>query len=171
VRATATPSLAELRIREATTADVPELRTLYDEFQASHVAGVPKYLRVPAPGEHDPTDLAQAVARIADGERSVLLVGEHDGHIVGLAEAYIREIESSPMRHAVRHGHLQSLAVAERLRRFGLGTALLRAAERWARERGATEMRLDIWEFDGGPLGFYEQFGYRTLRRTLVRTL
>jgi len=45
------------------------------------------------------------------------------------------------------------------------------AAEDWAREHGAAEMRLQTWEFDGDPLPFYIRLGYRTLRRTLVRDL
>jgi GNAT superfamily N-acetyltransferase len=44
-------------------------------------------------------------------------------------------------------------------------------AETWARERGAEEMRLDIWEFDDGPLTFYEKRGYGTVRREMVRRL
>jgi hypothetical protein len=32
-------------------------------------------------------------------------------------------------------------------------------------------MKLDVWEFDAGPTRFYEQVGYRTLKRTLVREL
>jgi GNAT superfamily N-acetyltransferase len=163
--------LAELHIREASSADLPALRALYREFQSFHVAGVPEYLRLPAPDEQDRAELESAVAKIADDERSTLLVGEIAGEVVALAEAYIQEIEASPLRHGVSYGHLQSLAVAERLRGTGLGTALLEAAERWARERGATEMRLDTWEFAAGPVTFYEDRGYRTLRRTLVKPL
>ncbi len=29
-------------------------------------------------------------------------------------------------------------------------------------------MQLDIWEFPAGPLHFYEDLGYRTLKRHLV---
>jgi GNAT superfamily N-acetyltransferase len=45
------------------------------------------------------------------------------------------------------------------------------AAEAWARERGATELRLDAWEFAAGPLPFYESLGYQTIKRTLVKPL
>ena len=45
------------------------------------------------------------------------------------------------------------------------------AAHAWATARGADEMELDIWEFPGGPLDFYEGLGYRTVRRTLVHDL
>jgi GNAT superfamily N-acetyltransferase len=70
-----------------------------------------------------------------------------------------------------RYGYLQSLMVDAAFRRQGIATQLMAAAERWAQEHGAVEMRLQIWEFDGDPLPFYERRGFRTLRRTLVREL
>ena len=39
------------------------------------------------------------------------------------------------------------------------------------RERDATQMKLDAWEFAAGPLGFYEKNGYKTLKRTLIKEL
>jgi GNAT superfamily N-acetyltransferase len=43
------------------------------------------------------------------------------------------------------------------------------AAQNWAKEKGAAEMRLETWEFPGGPLPFYEKIGYRTIKRTLKK--
>lgn len=56
-------------------------------------------------------------------------------------------------------------------RRRGIGARLLDAVQRWAKEKGATEMRLETWEFADDPQEFYEHNGYRTLRRTLAREL
>jgi hypothetical protein len=36
---------------------------------------------------------------------------------------------------------------------------------------GAAEIRADTWASDGDPDGSYEAEGYRTLRRTMVRSL
>lgn len=36
---------------------------------------------------------------------------------------------------------------------------------------GLAEVYVEIWEFEEGPLRFYEKNDYRTLRRTLVRAL
>jgi GNAT superfamily N-acetyltransferase len=66
---------------------------------------------------------------------------------------------------------LQSLGVTERLRHSGLGRPLVVAVEEWARSRGATEMCVETWEFEGGPLLFYERLGYRTYERKLNRPL
>ncbi len=72
---------------------------------------------------------------------------------------------------AHQYGYLQSLMVTASARRQGLGERLLAAAERWSRDRGATELRLNCWEFAAGPLPFYEARGYRTIKRTLARPL
>jgi ribosomal protein S18 acetylase RimI-like enzyme len=43
------------------------------------------------------------------------------------------------------------------------------AAERWARARGAEEVWLDVWEFNGTAIGFYEALGYETVSRRMRR--
>jgi GNAT superfamily N-acetyltransferase len=70
-----------------------------------------------------------------------------------------------------RYALLQSLAVTEAHRRHSQGLQLMEVAERWAREQGATEMEISIWEFSEGPLPFYERLGYTTRKRTLSRRL
>jgi GNAT superfamily N-acetyltransferase len=70
-----------------------------------------------------------------------------------------------------RYALLQSLAVTEAHRRHGLGLQLMAVAERWAREQGASEMEIAVWEFPEGPLPFYERLGYTTRKRTLSRRL
>ena len=62
--------------------------------------------------------------------------------------------------------------VAASARRQGLSRRLLAAAdERRSRDRGATELQLDSWEFAAEPLPFYEARGYRTIKRTLALPL
>jgi GNAT superfamily N-acetyltransferase len=102
---------------------------------------------------------------------ATVLVAKRDARILGLAEVYLRRDEEHAAVVAHAYGYLQSLMVVADMRRRGIGTLLLHAAERWAAERGARELRLETWEFAGGPSPFYEARGYRTLRRTWVRAL
>ena len=158
-------------IRRATKDDTGALRALYDEFQAFHVRGIPDYLRVPAPGEADPAEFARAVERLTESGEATLFVAELRGRLVGLAEVYLDPLHKSPFVVSRSTATLQSLLVTEACRGTGLGRALVGAAERWAADRGAEEIKAKTWEFPEGPLAFYQSLGYKTLRRELVKAL
>lgn len=159
-------------VRSADPADIGTLCELYFEFHEFHVQAVPDRLLSLGPfATFDRSELSAAVQRILDDEDATILVAEDRGEYVGFAEVVLRQEEPNPMRVAHRYGHLQSLMVCDGRRGQRIGTLLVEAAEQWARDRGATEMRLDTWEFPGGPHPFYERIGYRTLRRQLLRQL
>lgn len=158
-------------IRRAARDDIEALRALYDEFHVFHVRGVPVHLRVPDPGEADPAEFDRAVERLVEGEEATLLVAESQGRLLGLAEVYLDPLHESPFVVSRRTATLQSLLVTETCRGTGLGRALVEAAERWAADRGAEEIKAKTWEFPEGPLAFYESLGYKTLRRELVKVL
>ena len=158
--------LAKLHEREA-------LCKLYHAFHQFHVRGVPdRLLSLGEPPEtYKGSDLYLALEKIIRDDDAAIWLAEVSSQPVGLAEVYLRQDEASPLRAAYRYGYLQSLVVAEAYRQRGVGTRLVEAAQQRARARGASEMRLDTWEFEQGPQEFYERLGYCTLRRTLVRAL
>jgi ribosomal protein S18 acetylase RimI-like enzyme len=117
------------------------------------------------------SDLHKEIQKIIKNRDAAIFVAEVDGQLVGLGEAYIREDEPNPLTVEHTYGHLQSMIVTEAYRGRGIGMKILRAVEKWSKEKGATEVRLNTWEFKEGPLRFYEKHGYSTLRRTLVRKL
>lgn len=158
-------------LRLAQRHDIPALCRLYHELHEFTVRGVPAYLQSLGELEcYDAAWLALTLEKLLDASAVAIWVAEVNGQVVGLAEVYLREDDPDPARVAYRYGYLQSLVVTARLRGRGIGRQLLTAAEAWSRDQGARELRLDCWEFEQGPLGFYTEAGYRTLRRTLVKT-
>jgi GNAT superfamily N-acetyltransferase len=160
-------------IRLAHRDDRDALCRLYHEFHEFHVRGVPERLISlgEPPKSHRRSDLYMALGGIIKDEDSVIFVAELPSGLVGLAEVHARQEEPNPLRVSRRHGHLQSLIVSAAFRRKGIGAQLLRATQQWAKEKDCVEMRVETWEFERGPLRFYERAHYRTLRRTLVREL
>ncbi len=164
---------SKLIIRPAGEPDLEALCALYFEFHEFHARNLPTFLQsLGRPTEDECTELRQEILKIMSNGDAALLVAEEAGQVIGLAEIYRRypdrkerAISSTP------YAHLQSLAVAKSFRRKGIGTHLIHVAEAWAREHGALELRLDIWEFSASPLRFYQKTGYRTYRRSLVKNL
>ncbi len=113
-------------------------------------------------------DNPRAISELYNDVPSLQGVDVVGDQVVGLAEVYVRQDEPHPLVVPHRYGHLQSLIISASVRKQGLGRLLVEAAHHWAKERGATEMQLDIWEFEAGPLHFYEHLGYRTLKRHLI---
>jgi aminoglycoside 6'-N-acetyltransferase I len=75
---------------------------------------------------------------------AIFIARDESGAMQGFIEVGMRSHADGcdPARPA---GYIEGWFVREAVRRQGLGTALIREAERWARERGCREMASDTW--------------------------
>lgn len=167
------PFMKKVTIRPAQKPDLEALCDLFFEFHEFHAQQLPAYLQsLGEPTKEDRQDLQKKLMQILEGSDSAILVAEKSGRILGFAEIYLKQPD--PNDRAKTHtpyAHLQSLSVSQAFRRKGIGMRLLLGAETWASERGALELRLEIWDFSAGPLEFYQKAGYYTFRRTLAKNL
>ena len=86
-------------------------------------------------------------ASVARGERVVLAAEDAAGTIVGTVQIILAQPENQPHR-----GDLAKMLVHRRVRRLGIGAALLVAAERSARSAGKTLLVLDTASDDAERL-------------------
>jgi aminoglycoside 6'-N-acetyltransferase I len=95
----------------------------------------------------------------------VILVAEaSEGHLVGFAEVTLRSrADGCDASRPV--GYLEGWFVAEGHRRQGLGTALLRVAEEWARAQGCVEMASDTWIANDASQRAHEALGFEVVDR------
>jgi ribosomal protein S18 acetylase RimI-like enzyme len=171
-----TPELATrsgtVAIRPANNGDVEALCEIYYDFHEFHVRGVPTHLCSLGDRERwDRSDLRGALEAILQGDDSELFVAQAASRLAGLVEIYLRQDPEEVTLVPHRYAELQSLMVLPAFRRRGVGTRLVEAARRWARENGAAEIRLGVWEFNEAAREFYEALGFRTLKRRMVAEL
>lgn len=93
-------------------------------------------------------------ALLADG-RNKILVAHMDGRLVG----YLHLVDYDVL-YAEHMKNIMGIAVDPDCRRMGIGRALLTAGEAWARENGATAVRLVSGEERTGAHQFYQSLGY-----------
>jgi len=93
------------------------------------------------PNLNPESDVAEMLATLARSDAAVFVIDRGDGRLAGYVEVGERSIadgcESSPV------GYIEAWYVDPDVRRSGYGRSLLDAAERWALERGRSEMASD----------------------------
>ncbi|HJP89135.1 MAG TPA: GNAT family N-acetyltransferase [Candidatus Limnocylindrales bacterium] len=145
-------------IRPATAADTPALDALDSDSAIHHASIDPERWQAPPLDEIVIHRRHWSNARPRD--EGLVAVAE-DGAIVGMTELWLRRPSPVPGSAMIQHVSVNlGIAVDPAWRGRGVGTALLRAAEAWARERGATRMTLGLDAFNTGALRLYERMGY-----------
>lgn len=85
-----------------------------------------------------------------------MMVAENGGKVVGFVAGSV----------VCGVAELESIVVEEALRGKGLGRRMLEALARWAKERGAESMELEVRASNGSALRLYEALGFaETARR------
>jgi RimJ/RimL family protein N-acetyltransferase len=85
---------------------------------------------------------------------AAVLVAEEDGHVVGRL-SIVRDAHPAC-------AHVADVGIMVQLdrRRSGIGSALMRAAEDWARRAGISKLELHVFPHNEAALGLYRSLGY-----------
>lgn len=103
-----------------------------------------------------PEQVRDRLARVADDESYAAYVAEVDGEVagfLGLQRGWLYE-QDRP------YARMLTLVVDARVRRRGVGAALVEFAEQWARERGAYTLMLTTSVRRAEAHLFYESMGF-----------
>lgn len=148
-----------MRIRNLMPEDFPAWRALMQQVHDLHVANRPDCYRPCAPFTRERLNELTADPSVE------ALAAEIDGSVAGLAVLVMRAPTANPVMQPRRVAFLDDLCVDAQYRRQGVGTALLKEAQRRAAARGADSLELMAWGFNEAAIRFYEHagFGVRSL--------
>ena len=144
------------------------------EEDARFVEGlVPALLEFGSPAWNDRDAMAAGYRRAlrgaveaCGGDSTVLIAEARDGSPVGFISLTTRRVAGGEFR-----AHVADLAVTHGVRRTGVGTALMKAAELWASQHGHHSIDLDVWEPNTQALAFYRELGYVADSRSLLKAI
>ncbi len=156
-----------LHVRPAEAGDLERLRALWRQVDALHAQIRPDFFAKGSQGRRSHEYLG---AVLADPNQD-LLVAARGGDVVGLVHLQLYDTPPSPLFASRRRAHVEDLVVDGDHRRRGIGTALLAAAERWARGKNAQQVVLTVWSGNDPGLAFYEAQHFATVSRVLAKEL
>lgn len=153
-----------LAIRNARPEDAARLTDLWIEFGEHYAAIDPEEFQTPT-GD-DLVDWTRSDISTERSDDELYAVAERDGTLV----CYVRAQVVRPQDHAERHVlrtvgvttlKIDGLMVTSKARRGGVATELVRYAEAWGANRGATESFVISYAHSSSAVPFYEKrMGY-----------
>jgi aminoglycoside 6'-N-acetyltransferase I len=99
-------------------------------------------------------------------DRVVFVAVREEGGLAGFAEVGLRSVadgcDTSPV------GYLEGWYVADDMRRQGIGAALVKAAEVWARRLGCVEFASDVELHNDGSQRAHDALGFEQVSRVVT---
>lgn len=151
-------------IRRATEGDAEAILGLLRQVNLVHHLGRPDlFKRATKYGKEE------LCALLSDPERPVFVYD--DGRVKGHAFCAIQRVKDDRLLTDRTTLYLDDLCVDERARRQGVGTALYRFVEDYARSSGCRSVTLNVWACNPDALAFYERLGLSVQKIGLEKTL
>ncbi|MCL9774944.1 GNAT family N-acetyltransferase [Vibrio methylphosphonaticus] len=147
-------------IRSAKADDLETLNDLMYELHQYHHQAVPEDFK-----SADEVQQEKSIARYLDSPECLVLVLTVDGAepsanpIVGFITAQFCEL-LSPISRPCLVGNIDELFVLPSYRQHGYGQALLAKAELRLRELGASQILVEVWDFNQAALDLYKKEGF-----------
>lgn len=154
-------------IRTAVTEDIAALEILFAEGDAFHAAGAPDVFHAP----RTPARPDEFYRRVFTDPLQCMFVAITDEKLVGVVHIVLRDVPLESVFNPGRLGVTDSVVVRSMHRGYGFGHQLMQHAEQWALEQGASAIELNVWEFPGSAIPFYEQLGYQSRLRRMRKHL
>lgn len=151
-------------IRAATRADYRGICRLFRQGDELHARAMPDEFRV----ARGPSRPKTYIHGLLSDPGTMVLLAERGGKVAGISVAYVTRIAGGPLVRK-KSAVLDSIVVDAKHRRTGVGSALLRATEAWAKEKGLSDVRLNVFDSNEDALRFYAIHGYRPLTRRLIK--
>lgn len=148
-------------IRIGAEKDFDAVNSLRLEVNALHVKGEPQIFK----GFTEP--MQEYLKEYFDSANKILLVYEENGIVCGYAMLEIVEKPERPHAYASKFLHIEELGVAKNFRGKGIGRSLIAKTKEIAREKGLSEVELDVWAFNESAVKFYHDLGFETYRELL----
>ena len=147
-------------VRFARKNELERVNALRKQVNDLHVSGRPDIFK---PGFSE--ELAAHIYTIWNDPDQKIAVCERDGTICGFAVLHHIYKPENPFMFVRSFLDIDEFCVDEAYRRTGVATEMIAFIRSYAKTQGLDRIELNMWEFNGDALAFYEAVGFTTYRR------
>ncbi len=159
-------NMNELTVREGELKDRTSLDELFREELEYHKNLLPDIFKIP-----EILVSEKWLESILNNNDIFLVVSEYNEKIVG---AILYKIEKNPedlILKERKYGYIEEMIVKESFRGKGIGKKLLDYAAEDLKQRDQKELEISVWENNEIGLRFYEERGFKTIRRRMKKKI
>jgi ribosomal protein S18 acetylase RimI-like enzyme len=156
----------ELLIREGELKDRALLDELFREELEYHKSLMPDKFKIP-----DIVVSEKWLDSILDNNDIYLIVSEYKGKIVGAILYKIEKNHEDILLKERKYGYIEEMIVSESYRGKGIGKKLLNYAINDFKTKSLKDFEIDVWEKNKIGLRFYENQGFKTIRRRMKKEI
>ncbi|MFD1173920.1 GNAT family N-acetyltransferase [Oceanobacillus picturae] len=105
---------------------------------------------------------------LLEDPKSDILIAKISEEIVGFA---VMELNESPPFDSMiprKFAYMNDFGLKSSYQRKGIGKILFEACLEWSKNKDATSLDLNVWEFNKKAISFYESFGMETISRKMT---
>lgn len=156
-----------MTIRRAKQDDLHAICRLSNEINAYHHAHLPNDFIKPDGSSRDEPYWQGFIGH----DNSAVFVAEENEVLVGAVAVSVSAAAPYPFLTSRPRAHIATIVVTERCRGRGIGKQLMSAAEVYAQEKGAADIKLEVMDFNSSALEFYRELGYGNFALRLCKSL
>jgi ribosomal protein S18 acetylase RimI-like enzyme len=105
---------------------------------------------------------------LLEDPKSEILIAKINEEVVGFA---VMELNESPPFDSMiprKFAYMNDFGIKSSYQRKGIGKILFEACLEWSKNKDATSLDLNVWEFNKKAIAFYESFGMETISRKMT---
>jgi len=145
-----------MKIRQAVSIDSLLLSSLSMDVQRLHAEHRPDIFKLP-----QSEDFAVSFFDAMPADLTTrIFIAEEDGRALGYVLCKLIERQETPFMFAMRYLLVDQISVRPEAQGQGVGAALMKQAEAFAKELNVSRIQLDSWGFNTHAHTFFEKMGF-----------
>lgn len=154
---------SNLKIRKATSADLPAIVKLWKDLMDFHCNLDPFFSR----SQDGHENFLKWVEKEMESDSAELFVADSSGKILGYIKIEISNYP--PVFELKKYGMISDAAVATKYRRKGIGEALYQQAMDWFENKGIERIELRVANVNPVAQGFWRKMGFIPYMTTMFK--